>query len=271
LVGDAKLTLTHASLATVDELFRYKAAGFTLPPFPGYTPDQWGIKAHNRPWIEEVGRWKAGLRVVEVGGAYSRLPEFLGEKYGVEPWIADDFGIGTTEEAMWSRWGDPHELPKAHPGVRYVFKRAGEFSDELPDGTFDRVFSVSTLEHIPWRARLDALRDMHRMLAPGGLEIHTIDIPVPAPRKVQQQWLAEKVPPLRVLNRSLRHDIAGWIERFERTGVRIKQPIPSILQVLDRSVLVESPDVVYRFYPPNDKAKPYRPAASLLLVIKRHR
>ncbi|MEO0339959.1 MAG: DUF882 domain-containing protein, partial [Bacteroidota bacterium] len=26
--------------------------GFELDAFPGYTNDQWGIKAHNRPWIE---------------------------------------------------------------------------------------------------------------------------------------------------------------------------------------------------------------------------
>lgn len=267
----ATLTLTHASLATVEELFRYKAAGFDLPPFPGYTPDQWGIKAHNRPWIDEVGRWAAGQRVLEVGGAYSRLPELLGERYGVEPWIADDFGAGSKEEAMWSRWGDPRELPKAHPGVRYVFTRMGLFSDELPDGSFDRVFSVSTLEHIPRRARRKALEDMHRVLAPGGLELHTIDIPVGPPRTVAGQWLAEKVPPVRIVRRQRRHDIADWIERFRRSGVRIAVPIPSVARLLDRSVLVESPDVVYRFYPPNDAPKAYRPAASLLLIIERER
>jgi SAM-dependent methyltransferase len=265
------LTLTHASLATVAELFRYKAAGFTLPPFPGYTSDQWGIKAHNRPWIEEVGRWEAGQRILEVGGAYSRLPEFLGEKHGVEPWIADDFGVGTAEEAMWSRWGNPRELPIAHPGVRYVFKRLGEFSDELGDGAFDRVFSVSTLEHIPRQARMNVLADMHRVLAPGGLELHTIDIQVRPPRTLAAQWMAGKLPPLRLLNRKLRDEISGWISLFKRSGVRIAKPVPSILRVLDRSVLVESPDVVYRFYPPNDSPKPYRPAASLLLVIERDR
>lgn len=175
----ATLTLTHASLATVDELFRYKAAGFTLPPFPGYTPDQWGIKAHNRPWVDEAGRWATGQRILEVGGAYSRLP--------------------------------------------------------------------------------------------GGLELHAIDIPVGPPRVVAAQWLAEKLPPLRLVRRSFGHDIAGWIRRFERTGVRIAVPIPSIGRLLDRTILVESPDVVYRFYPPNDAVKSYRPAASLLLVIERDR
>jgi hypothetical protein len=50
--------------------------------------------------------------------------------------------------------------------------------------------------------------------------------------------------------------------------VRIKARAPSLLELLDRSTLVESPDVVYRFYPPNDAPKQYAPAASLLLVIE---
>ena len=62
------LVLTDVHLATVDELFRYKSRGFELERFPGYTPDQWGIKAHNRPWIEEAGDFAKGQRIIEVGG-----------------------------------------------------------------------------------------------------------------------------------------------------------------------------------------------------------
>ena len=260
------LALEHISLATVADLFRYKAAGFTLPAFPGFTDDQWGIKAHNRPWIEEAGRFAAGQRVIEVGGAYSRLPEYLGTKYAVEPWVADDFGKGTSEEELWTRWGDPAELPAKHPGVHYVFRRLGEAAPELPDDHFDRVFSVSTLEHIPARSRLSVLTDMHRILAPGGLELHTIDIAVPAPRVVARHWLGDRIPPLRSANRAFRGDIFRWVNLFRKSGVRIDR-FPSSLALLDRSVLVESPDVVYRFYPPNDAPKAYHPAASLLLVI----
>jgi hypothetical protein len=58
------LTLTHASLATVDELFRYKDSGFKLDSFPGYTDDQWGIKAYNRPWIADVGQFQEGQKII---------------------------------------------------------------------------------------------------------------------------------------------------------------------------------------------------------------
>ena len=109
------LVLAHASLASVEELFRYKQAGFELESFPGYSPDQWGIKAHNRPWIEDAGGFGAGQKVIEVGGAYSSFPYYLSAKYNLEAWIADDFGT-SSGEATWSRCGDPKDLPrKFHP------------------------------------------------------------------------------------------------------------------------------------------------------------
>lgn len=263
-----ELTLTHASLATVDELFRYKAQGFQLPEFPGYTPDQWGIKAHNRPWIDAVGDFRPGQRVVEVGGAYSRLPELLHTKYGVEPWIVDDFGL-SSEEPVWSRWGDPRELPARYPSVHYLFRRLGEFAPELEADSFDRVLSVSTLEHIPSDARPRVLEDMHRITRPGGRQLHTIDVSVLAPRVVLGQWLSSKFPPLRLVTRNPSSDLLDWIDLFKRSGVRIARQVPSLLDLLDRKVLVESTDVVYRFYPPNDAPKTYRPAASLLLIIEK--
>jgi len=261
------LVLTHLSLATVDQLFRYKAAGFTLPPFPGYSDDQWGIKAHNRPWIEAAGRFAPGQRVIEVGGAYSTLPLYLGQKYGLEPWVGDDFGAAEGE-ALWARWGNPRELPARFPAVRYVFEPFGRYSPAYPSASFDRVFSVSTLEHIPKAAIVDVMRDMHRCLRPGGLELHSIDIS-PSPRvhlAGAALYAASRASgrPLRLLN-----SVHSWLRIFELSGVRVAARAPGLAQLLDRRTLVESPDVVYRFYPPAGAPKPYQPGASLLALIER--
>ncbi|NEO48875.1 MAG: hypothetical protein F6K55_34200 [Moorea sp. SIO4A3] len=123
-------------------MFKYKY--FYLDIFPGYTPYQWGIKAHNRPWIEEVCQFKKGQKIIEMGGAYSLLPKYLSEKYEVEAWIGNDFGK-STGDSLWSRWGDPEQLPNKYPSIKYVFEPFGNYSEKYPNQYFDYIFSVSTL------------------------------------------------------------------------------------------------------------------------------
>lgn len=260
------LVLTHAALATVDELFRYKSSEFRLEEFPGYTPDQWGIKAHNRPWIEDAGQFAQGQKIIEVGGAYSLLPKYLSERYGLEAWVGDDFGA-TTNESIWSRWADPIGFSSKYPSIRYVFERFGDFSPKFPDAYFDRIFTVSTLEHIPLEHRVNVFKDMHRCMNAGGRQLHTIDISTMSPKRTLMAALIDRFPALkRVIRIDL--EIRSWIDLIRASGVKIMVSIPSPIQLLDRRILVESPDVVYRFYPPNNAPKLYRPSASLLLIIE---
>lgn len=262
------LVLTHATLASVEELFKYKQAGFELESFPGYSPDEWGIKAHNRPWVDEVGRFAEGQRVIEVGGAYSSLPYHLSRKYNLDAWVADDFGM-SSGEATWSRWGDPENLAKRFHPVRYVFARFGKYSNLFPDSYFDRIITVSTLEHVPTDERLDVVRDMHRCLKPGGLEIHTIDIRIPSLRRTMVGALMDKVLPVRWVMR-WNSEIRKWLKLLKDSGVHIRARGPSPLRLLDRSVLVETPRIVYEIYPPRNSPKPYCPGASLLITIEKH-
>jgi len=261
------LEMTKASLATIDELFRFKALGFELPPFPGYSANQWGIKAHNRPWIVEQGDWQRGQRVLEVGGAYSRLPEWLGTEFGVEPWIADDFG-GSDSDDLWSRWGNPQELPAEHPTVNYVFENFGKRSPSFPDAHFDRIFTVSTLEHIPLSQRVGVLRDINRCTADGGRQLHSIDINVPSPAKIIAASVAEGAHLGALLRSRYQDGMASWFNSFRRSGVKISARMPSTLQLLDRNTLCEAPAVVYEYWPPKNQPKVYAPAASLLVVIE---
>lgn len=260
------LVMTYCEFARVDDLFLYKKRGFKLETFPGYTLDQWGIKAHNRPWIEDKGLFSKGQKIIEVGGAYSLLPKYLSEKYELEAWVGDDFGIDSGEE-NWSRWGNPYDLPNKYPMVKYIFKKFGLFSSDYTEKYFDRIFSVSTLEHIPNQHRLSVFKDIHRCLASGGKELHTIDIEIPSLKKIITASFLEKI----FLRKKLIEDISqiwDWIEIIRKSGVKIACSIPSPIQLLDRRILVESPDVVYRFYPPNDSPKSYNPSASLLVIIE---
>ena len=73
------------------------------------------------------------------------------------------------------------------------------------------------------------------------------------------------------LSKLTQHDvlgIGGWIEIIKASGIKIETSYPNSISLLDRSTLVESYDVVYRFYPPNDAHKRYSPSASLLIIIE---
>jgi hypothetical protein len=128
------------------------------------------------------------------------------------------------------------------------------------------VFSVSTLEHIPWDYRLQVLRDMNRCLAPGGRQLHTIDILTSTLRQTLKWSIADSLPSVGVLVPK-QSEVKGWMRLLRESGVEIATDIPNIRGLLNRATLVESADVVYRFYPPNDAPKPYHPGASLLLII----
>jgi SAM-dependent methyltransferase len=92
-----------------------------------------------------------------------------------------------TEGFSWCRaWADPapegtsfptlETFPSAATFLGRVDHRSGASSEALPfeDGTFDLVYSVAALEHVPDPAGTAA--EMLRVLVPGGLAIHEIDL-----------------------------------------------------------------------------------------------
>lgn len=106
-----------------------------------------------------------GARLLEIGGGRSRIIAALQGDY--EIWNLDKLeGLGHGPKALWHEEG--HRLVRAY---------IGDFSDELPDGYFDLVFSISTVEHFPHDpVVVDAiLQDIQRLLRPGGYSLHAVD------------------------------------------------------------------------------------------------
>lgn len=56
---------------------------------------------------------------------------------------------------------------EANPGLRYESDERGEFP--FPDGSFDVVFAICVMHHVPVGERLGFLRRVSRVLRPGGL------------------------------------------------------------------------------------------------------
>ena len=254
---------------------------------------EWGIKGHNRPWVTKHGQWKAGIKFLDIGAGFSDLPSYLVERYGMEGWVADDFGM-SAGETLWSRWGDPRELPKKYPKVKYVFKCVGQSDawDQFPKAYFDRIYSISTLEHVPKPDLPGVFSHMVAMLKPGGIMLHTIDIPFDISFERLIPSHSGKYPLLEGIL-SLLWQLAGdWNITKMCLGSKyypvtssgwahfIKKHLPvtsgrenikstSFLSlVLDKDILIEPINIVYHFYPPNEAPKRYRRNASLLLKLK---
>lgn len=104
------------------------------------------------------------LTIAEVGGGNSRVLRKLSEQN--ECWNIDKFeGVGQ----------GPTEM-MALAGVKVVRSYLGDFDTAIPNRYFDVVFSVSVVEHVPTEKLDNFFADCHRILKPGGMMAHAIDL-----------------------------------------------------------------------------------------------
>ncbi len=127
------------------------------------------------PWAFANGRVAAGQTAVDLGGGLSGFP-FVLARCGLKVTLVDpflDYGSALPYPA------DPgavvarlnRGLGTAVTLVRAPVDRAG-----IADASVDRVFSISTLEHLSEDAALSAVREVHRVLKPGGRLVLTVDL-----------------------------------------------------------------------------------------------
>jgi glycosyltransferase involved in cell wall biosynthesis/MoaA/NifB/PqqE/SkfB family radical SAM enzyme len=106
-----------------------------------------------------------GSRILEVGGCDSRVLKAL--KHDYECWNLDKLeGLG-------------NGLTEVTPdGYRLICAYLGDFSEELPDGYFDFVFSISALEHVEESEQKfrNISSDMDRVMKPGAFSLHCFDV-----------------------------------------------------------------------------------------------
>jgi SAM-dependent methyltransferase len=165
----------------------------TLKRWTGY--DHWS-RAWEYPWaVLAADLPERPLRVLDVGGGGSPFAPYLAER-GHACTVADpslDRGrsfVFDPERGLWRNlrsaakralfraaglhglWGLP-----AGPG-RTGIRHASDPADRLSfaDGAFDRVFCLSVMEHIPAVAWPACMRQMTRVLAPGGRLVLTLDM-----------------------------------------------------------------------------------------------
>lgn len=109
-----------------------------------------------------------GHRVLEIGCGTGNLLRALGrrrlevEATGIDP---DPAALRLARR----------KAARAHLPIRYEQAFAGELP--LPDEGFDRVLSAFMLHHLDDAERLRALREVRRVLRPGG-QLHVVDVDV---------------------------------------------------------------------------------------------
>jgi ubiquinone/menaquinone biosynthesis C-methylase UbiE len=162
----------EVSLANLDRLYRYHIDEKFGVKF--------GIKGFDYPWLVSSYPWKKGVKVLDVGPAYSPMPLHLQKEYGCEVWAVDDFGQ-TVGDDFWMRHNSPGKYVKEHPEVKYILERLGDPSkSSLPSGYFDIIYSLSVLEHVPPDIMPAVWQHMDRLLKPGGEMLHAVDLLFPS-------------------------------------------------------------------------------------------
>lgn len=114
------------------------------------------------PWKElvDLGEYaKDGDQVLDLGCAHGRLLEVLKSKK-IDYLGLDNCSLSIKEAQ--ARWSD------------YKFQIADATKLNLPQNSFDKIFMIATFHHIPGKEmRLKVLRDLNKILKPGGLLIMT--------------------------------------------------------------------------------------------------
>jgi 2-polyprenyl-3-methyl-5-hydroxy-6-metoxy-1,4-benzoquinol methylase len=175
----------------------YDAANYDCP-LELVEAHQWGLKGLGYCRVVEAARalhreGAPALRVLDVGGGGSALTRVLHETIGAQCWLIDDFGVasGDADTMSWYTPGFGDVLAAKNPMVSYDSGRLGSNSvPQLANQTFDLIYSVSTLEHVPLQDLPGVFDHMFRLLAPDGAMVHTIDLN-PNAFPAWQNFLAE--------------------------------------------------------------------------------
>jgi 2-polyprenyl-3-methyl-5-hydroxy-6-metoxy-1,4-benzoquinol methylase len=138
------------------------------------------LKHHQRPFVfNEIIKYCGGDlekgKFLEIGAGFDNSSGVFAEAYGPRITILDKY------EGEWaSRSGKTYEdLIRENFKVKYVIGLAGYPEEhKISDNSFECIYSVSVLEHVPKHKFGDVLLDIDRMLKPDGIQVHSIDFPV---------------------------------------------------------------------------------------------
>jgi phospholipid N-methyltransferase len=172
--------LLAASYATIPELYEMYDQ-----KLDGVIDNLNFLKMFQRPWtmmqiVSNVDCLE-GKKTLGVGDNLDILPSrIFAAKYKANAYVLDKIGDDENlDKSRHNKNNTVEELEQTNPLVTYVHGLAGNYEEhKIQDATFDCIYSISVLEHVPKHEFIGVLNDLDRMLKPGGIQVHTIDIPV---------------------------------------------------------------------------------------------
>lgn len=137
---------------------------------PQITAADGDLKNVQRPWAVKtlLGLLPPPARLLEIGGGEPIVSGFLSE-LGYEVTLVDPYdgsGNGPTEYQRYLT---------LYPHVRLVRAYLAPGMREFKPGSFDAIFSVSVLEHVPAEPLRLCYQAIRELLRPGGASVHCFD------------------------------------------------------------------------------------------------
>jgi SAM-dependent methyltransferase len=124
------------------------------------------------PWAFGALQVRPGLSVLEIGGSLSGF-QFVLDRAGCRVVNVDP---ATEAEAYWPLDRPTFELLNRRFGTQVTLKQCMLHEADLLSNHFDRVVSISVIEHIPPEDLRVLLEHVRRILKPGGLFVLTVDL-----------------------------------------------------------------------------------------------
>lgn len=125
------------------------------------------------PWAFHITPITPGLKVMELGGGLSGF-QFVLDRCGCEV-INVDPGM----DARGRGWPvDARSIERLNRAFGTTVRLHNCFLGDAPleASTFDRIFSISVIEHIPVDELPETMMLIHRLLKPGGFFVMTVDL-----------------------------------------------------------------------------------------------
>lgn len=156
--------LLPISYATVRD---YSDGAAQLPEIGTIARD---LKDAQRPWMLKaiIGNTPPGGRLLEIGAGDPHVAHWL-DLLGYEVTIVDPYdgsGHGPTDFEFYRRH---------FPRIKFIREHFSDHHAELKDATFDSIYSISVLEHIPHAALLKVMAGIRRYQKPAAKTIHAVD------------------------------------------------------------------------------------------------